>query len=82
MSEEEDIQVDGGEEEDPEDPQEVLREKCGETKKCLALREKLDTCSERVSSKSKTSETCTEELFDFIHCIDHCAAKSLLKHLK
>lgn len=38
----------------------------------MKLREVLDACTERVESKSNTSENCTEELFDFIHCVDHC----------
>ena len=62
------------EEEDPVDPQEVLREKCGATPKCMPYQEKLDTCNERVSSRTKTAETCTEELFDFIHCMDNCVS--------
>lgn len=62
------------EEEESIDHQEVLREKCGELSKCTNLKEKLDQCSERVSSRSNTTETCTEELFDFVHCIDHCVS--------
>ena len=52
----------------------MLREKCSELAKCSRLKERLDTCSERVSGKSNTTETCTEELFDFVHCIDHCVS--------
>lgn len=62
------------EEEEAVDYQEVMREKCGELAKCSSLREKLDTCNERVSGKSNTTEDCTEELFDFVHCIDHCVS--------
>ena len=54
------------------DHQEVLREKCGELAKCSNLKERLDTCNERVSGKSNTTEDCSEELFDFMHCVDHC----------
>lgn len=56
------------------DHQEVLREKCGELAKCSNLKEKLDTCNERVSGKSSTTEDCSEELFDFMHCVDHCVS--------
>ena len=52
----------------------MLREKCSELAKCSSLKEKLDSCSERVSGKSNTTEDCTEELFDFVHCIDHCVS--------
>ena len=68
-----------------EDPQDVLKEKCGELPKCSKLREELDTCNERVTSKSNTTETCVQELFDFVHCVDHCVsikvARGSLSHL-
>ncbi|XP_062521422.1 cytochrome b-c1 complex subunit 6, mitochondrial-like [Corticium candelabrum] len=70
------------EEEDIEDPQEIIREKCRETKKCASLRDKLNTCNERVLSRKRTEETCEEELFDFVHCVDHCVAKTLFSKLK
>lgn len=62
------------EEEDPVDPREELDEKCGDTLKCSKLREVMDECTERVNSKSNTTETCVQELFDFIHCVDHCVS--------
>ena len=65
------------EEEDIEDPQEIIREKCRETKKCASLRDKLNTCNERVLSRKRTEETCEEELFDFVHCVDHCVSQML-----
>ena len=63
------------------DPREELDEKCGDTLKCSKLREVMDECKERVNSKSNTTETCVQELFDFIHCVDHCVAKNLFKKL-
>jgi hypothetical protein len=36
------------------------------------LKEKLEVCTARVNSKPGTAETCEEELFDFMHCVDHC----------
>ena len=59
------------------DPQEVLREKCGATAKCTALQETLDVCNARVSGKTKTTETCEQELCDFVHCVDHCVSSHL-----
>lgn len=56
------------------DPQEVLKEKCAELPKCSKMRDELETCNDRVNSKSSTTETCTQELFDFIHCVDHCVS--------
>ncbi|XP_058788686.1 cytochrome b-c1 complex subunit 6, mitochondrial-like [Phymastichus coffea] len=64
------------------DPQKILREKCKETKKCQDLENKLNTCNDRVNSRSQTTETCVEEVIDFMSCIDHCAAKTLFHHLK
>ena len=56
------------------DHQEVLKEKCAELPKCAKLQEVLDVCNERVSSKSSTTEDCTQELFDFLHCVEHCVS--------
>ena len=57
----------------------MLKEKCGELPKCSSLKEKLDTCNERVAGKSNTTETCTEEMFDFVHCVDHCVSCGVFK---
>ena len=56
------------------DAQEVLKEKCGETKKCSSLKDTLDACNERVSNKPTTAEICTQESVDFMHCVDHCVS--------
>ena len=58
-----------------QDPQDTLKEQCAQRKECVALQEELDRCTERVTSKTKTSETCAQELYDFIHCVDHCVRK-------
>ncbi|XP_015593042.1 cytochrome b-c1 complex subunit 6, mitochondrial [Cephus cinctus] len=70
--------------EEPElvDPQKVLREKCAQQPSCVSLQEKLNTCNDRVNSRTQTAETCLEELFDYVHCVDHCAAKTLFSKLK
>ena len=62
------------EEEDLVDPKEEVTEQCMEVPKCVKLKEVMDECSDRVDSKSKTTETCTQELFDFMHCVDHCVS--------
>ncbi|RWS11093.1 cytochrome b-c1 complex subunit 6-like protein [Dinothrombium tinctorium] len=69
------------EEEETVDPQEVLREECT-TDHCKKYKEKLDECNARVNSRKNTAETCMEEVIDFMHCLDHCAAKSLFSKLK
>jgi ubiquinol-cytochrome c reductase subunit 6 len=70
------------EEEDLVDPQQVLRDKCNETEHCKQLAEKYQTCNDRVNSRSKTTENCTEELFDLLHAVDHCVTKELFSKLK
>ncbi|KAL1420205.1 hypothetical protein MTO96_024547 [Rhipicephalus appendiculatus] len=74
--------ADTSSDEDMVDPLETLRAECRAKDKCVAFGQKLDECNERVGSRSQTLETCVEELFDFLHCVDHCASKNILKHLK
>ncbi|XP_023323203.1 cytochrome b-c1 complex subunit 6, mitochondrial [Eurytemora carolleeae] len=69
------------EEEDLVDPAATLKEECAETK-CASYKARLDECNERVLSKAKTSETCFEEILDFYHCVDHCAAPKIFQHVK
>ncbi|RZF37286.1 hypothetical protein LSTR_LSTR005618 [Laodelphax striatellus] len=64
------------------DPQVTLREKCSAEDHCSGLKTRLDECNARVLSKKHTTEQCTEELFDFLHCVDHCVSKTLFSHLK
>jgi len=64
------------------DPKETLEEKCREDHHCAKYREEFEQCEQRVSGKAKTSETCLQELMDFVHCVDHCVSKSLFHHLK
>ncbi|KAH8250081.1 hypothetical protein KR026_004854 [Drosophila bipectinata] len=70
------------EEEELVDPQAQLREKCQEKGHIKALLKKLEDCNDRVNSKSKTTETCMEELFDFVGELDHCVAHHLFHKLK
>ena len=62
------------EEEEMVDHQEVLKEACSEQPKCSKLKELLDSCNERVENAEETEEECTEELYDFVHCVDHCVS--------
>ncbi|XP_069684020.1 cytochrome b-c1 complex subunit 6, mitochondrial-like [Periplaneta americana] len=70
------------EDEELVDPQQTLREQCHELKKCSDLHEKYTACNDRVNSRSKTTEICSEELFDYLHCIDACVSKTLFSKLK
>lgn len=59
-----------------------FQDKCRETEHAKKLAEKYQICNDRVNSRTKTLETCVEELFDLMHAIDHCAAKDLFSKLK
>merc|ERR1712059_236302 len=83
-AEEEAAEGEEEEEEDEEDlidPAEEIKEKCA-TDHCSSYKAKLDECEERVRSKTKTTETCFEEILDFYHCVDHCAASQIFKYVK
>lgn len=69
------------EEEELVDPQTTLREKCAESH-CTKYVEELQKCNDRVSSKSNTTESCYEELIDYVHCVDHCVSHDIHKYLK
>ena len=60
------------------DPATAIKEACAENH-CTAYKAKLDECNDRVRSKNKTTETCFEEILDFYHCVDHCAAQDVFK---
>lgn len=70
------------EEEELVDPQETLRIKYRESDDCKKHLVKLETCNERVGSRSKTAETCWEEVLDLYHCVDHHVAHHLFQKLK
>ena len=59
------------EEEELEDPQQTLKNDCSKTKKCHYLNDLLLECNERVNSRVKTKETCEQELYDFVQCVDN-----------
>jgi len=62
------------------DPLAVIREECREHH-CSKYVTRYEECNTRVQGKSKTSETCVEELIDLMHCQDHCAIPKLFKKL-
>merc|ERR1739838_121415 len=70
------------EEEEMVDPFEEAREKCKTSKHCASYISELKACSDRVSSRSQTEETCVQESFDMLHCVDHCAIDGLFKKTK
>ncbi|XP_017848693.1 cytochrome b-c1 complex subunit 6, mitochondrial [Drosophila busckii] len=64
------------------DPQTALREKCQTKGHIESLYNKYQECNDRVNSRSKTTENCMEELFDYVAELDHCVAHSLFPKLK
>ena len=69
------------EEEDLVDPAMEIKEKCADNN-CTKYKDRLDECNDRVNGKNKTTETCLEEIIDFYHCVDHCAASKIFKVVK
>ncbi|CAH1641165.1 unnamed protein product [Spodoptera littoralis] len=70
------------EEEEMVDPQNQLREVCSQKSDAQNLWSKYQECNDRVNSRSQTTETCEEELIDYLHVLDHCVTKDLFKRLK
>merc|ERR1711963_965969 len=68
------------EEEEMVDPQDTKKESCAA--ECSSYKAKLDACNDRVSGAEGSEETCEEELFDFLHCVDSCVSKGLFNQLK
>ncbi|KAH8417344.1 hypothetical protein KR222_009155 [Zaprionus bogoriensis] len=64
------------------DPQATLRESCQTKGHIESLYNKYQECNDRVNGRSKTTETCVEELFDYVAELDHCVAHSLFNKLK
>lgn len=62
------------EEEELIDPGDAVREKCAEHPECTQFKLELETCNNRVNSRSQTEETCVQELFDFLECHDKCVS--------
>ncbi|GAA5869635.1 hypothetical protein JCM3774_005499 [Rhodotorula dairenensis] len=72
------------EEEEVPDQGEQIREACGQTKACKTFMHHLEECGERLA-EGKTivpNETCVEELFHYMHCVDECAAPKIFAALK
>merc|ERR1739844_808225 len=77
----EDDEPEEEEEEDLIDPAVEIKEKCADDH-CTKYKNRLDECNDRVTSKNNTTETCLEEILDFYHCVDHCAADKIFAVLK
>ena len=75
------IQEEEEDEEDLIDPATAIKEGCAESQ-CSSAKARLDDCNDRVTGKSKTTETCFEEILDFYHCVDHCAASQIFQNVQ
>lgn len=64
------------------DPLSVRREKCQLEAKCAKLKLRWDKCTARVNKAKEPTETCFEEIIDYVNCVDHCAMHGLFSKLK
>lgn len=62
------------EEEEVTCPKERLEELCSKSAPCHGYFTRYEECAKRVQSRPGTSETCTEELFDWTDCTDKCVS--------
>ncbi|XP_004928884.1 cytochrome b-c1 complex subunit 6, mitochondrial [Bombyx mori] len=76
------VKAEETEEEELVDPQQSLREECSQKPDAQNMWAKYQECNDRVNSRSKTAETCEEELIDYVHVLDKCVTKDLFKRLK
>jgi ubiquinol-cytochrome c reductase subunit 6 len=64
--------------EDPVDKKEDIERECAESPKCLPVKERFESCTERVNNSPGTEETCVEEFFDLMHCIHECVSETII----
>lgn len=58
---------------DTTDPKEILEEECKHSQPCLPLLRLYQECNARVTAHAdRTPETCQQELFDLLPCVDQC----------
>ncbi|TKR57918.1 hypothetical protein L596_030558 [Steinernema carpocapsae] len=57
-----------------------FREQC--ESHVASFKARLEECNDRVNSRSNTEEVCVEEMVDYIHHLDHCAAPKAFAALK
>ncbi|HIE4564899.1 TPA: cytochrome b-c1 complex subunit 6 family protein [Stenotrophomonas maltophilia] len=67
---------------DEPDEQADLRAKAADTPKGKELKQALDECYARVQATKNSSDTCQEELFDYVHYVDSEVSKSLFNKIK
>ncbi|GAA5840794.1 hypothetical protein JCM9279_001223 [Rhodotorula babjevae] len=80
-------EADGAEDEEEEevpDQGDEIREACGNTKVCKEFKHHFEECGERVAAGNTIidGETCVEELFHYMHCVEDCAAPKIFAALK
>lgn len=68
-------------EEELVDPMNELRDECDKQRDIYRLLNEYKKCNKRVSSKEKTTETCEQELIDYVNKRDKCVAKTLFDKL-
>jgi len=56
----------------------VLRGECRNDAHCEKFKDELQRCTDRVNSRKETKETCSQELMDFMECVDHCVSPAAI----
>eukprot|EP00798_Chlamydomonas_sp_ICE-L_P015567 gene15567-21664_t len=65
----------------PEEDPKITVEKACESH-CLKEWAEYKACEARVVGDESGVKHCSGQLFDFLHCIDHCAAGKIFEQLK
>lgn len=63
---------------EPQDPKPALEEDCKHSAPCLPLLRALQDCQTRVANNPGTGETCQQELFDLLPCVDDCVFSHII----
>ncbi|KAJ3218251.1 hypothetical protein HK099_005124 [Clydaea vesicula] len=65
------------------DPMPLIQEDCKNSHHCHSIKDKFEECNIRVTNADgSTEETCVEEFFDLMECVDHCASDKIFATLK
>ena len=65
----------------PIDLKPKIEAKC-QTGHCKAVFSEYLQCKERVKADTTGEKQCTPQYLEFLHCVDHCAAKDIFASLK
>lgn len=64
------------------DEQAEIRAKAEATPKAKELKKALDECNAKAQATKSSSDSCEEELFDYVHYVDNEISKMLFQKMK